>query len=599
MFKPSILAAAVAACSSLPVFAETVLPVQIITASRMSTPIDQALASVDVIDRNTLDAYRGRDLSEILRYVAGMDAVRSGGPGGQTSLFTRGTESNHTLILIDGIRINSATSSQASIQNLTLDDIERIEVVKGPLSSLYGSEALGGVINLITREGRENRSSASVTAGGQGQIAAGYNQSVNRGALHSFVQFSSLNQDGYASIAANPNKRGQKNQGADINASYHGEDFSLQLQLRDNHGETEYISQAWTPGPVDLLQSQTFINRIAALKLSADLGNNQTSSIRISQLTDKLDQNQSTDYAHTLQDTVELQHTAVLAPTDTLIAGVTLTRTDAAYNGIYDLTTRNKAVFLQNTWNDNLWNLRVSGRHEKFDEYGSQNTGSLAIGRMLAAGHSIYASAGTGFKTPDFNERFDTSYGSNNPKLKPEKSKSVEIGSRHRIGNIEVSTAFFRTALDNLISYNKAFVLENIDQAKSEGLELNARWTSADGWFAGAKAGYIHSRNSQTGMDLDRRPRRSLSLNGGFRQENWGVSSAVLAKSHAGDFGGQRLPGYAVVNGSVYLLPSPGLKLMMSLENIGDIDYGSAYYDTGRLYLAAPFTATLSATLSF
>jgi vitamin B12 transporter len=109
------------------------------------------LASVQVISQAQLAQHPSQDLGEILRFNTGITVARLGGFGGQTSIFTRGTESNHTLVLIDGVRINSATSSQANIQHLTLSDIERIEIVKGAMSSLYGSDAIGGVINIITK----------------------------------------------------------------------------------------------------------------------------------------------------------------------------------------------------------------------------------------------------------------------------------------------------------------------------------------------------------------------------------------------------------------------------------------------------------------
>jgi vitamin B12 transporter len=152
MFTRSLLAASVTACSSFAVYAQTiVLPTTIVTATRTTQSIDESLASVQVISQKQLAQHPSQDLGEILRFNTGIDIARLGGFGGQTSIFTRGTESNHTLVLIDGVRINSATSSQANIQHLTLSDIERIEIVKGAMSSLYGSDAIGGVINIITK----------------------------------------------------------------------------------------------------------------------------------------------------------------------------------------------------------------------------------------------------------------------------------------------------------------------------------------------------------------------------------------------------------------------------------------------------------------
>ena len=187
MFKPSLIVASVAACASFSVYADTVLPTTIVTASRTSQAVNETLASVHVISQEQLAQHPSQDLGEILRFNTGIDVARLGGFGGQTSIFTRGTESNHTLVLIDGVRINSATSSQANIQNLTTDDIERIEIVKGAMSSLYGSDAIGGVINIITKTASKTETRAKLTGGSDKNVNGGLTQTIRNGDFSALI----------------------------------------------------------------------------------------------------------------------------------------------------------------------------------------------------------------------------------------------------------------------------------------------------------------------------------------------------------------------------------------------------------------------------
>ena len=127
----------------------------IVTATRTEIPLDQATVPVSVITREDIELSMATDLAELLRFEAGIDIGRNGGPGQATSIFLRGTESNHTLLLIDGVRMNPGTIGGAAIQHISPEVIERVEIVKGARSALFGTDAIGGVINIITRRAGE------------------------------------------------------------------------------------------------------------------------------------------------------------------------------------------------------------------------------------------------------------------------------------------------------------------------------------------------------------------------------------------------------------------------------------------------------------
>ncbi|MCP5174430.1 MAG: TonB-dependent receptor [Moraxellaceae bacterium] len=603
MFTRSLLAASVAACSSFAVYADTVLPTTVVTASRTSQSIDNTLASVQVITQEQLAQHPSQDLGEILRFNTGIDVARLGGAGGQTSIFTRGTESNHTLVLVDGVRMNSATSSQANIQHLSLDDIERVEVVKGAMSSLYGSDAIGGVINIITKSA-SNTETRTRLLGNNHKLANGaITQTIKHGDFSAFINANALYTDGYAIIEKNPQERGHQNQGAHLKTEYDLGFSKISVSARQNQGTTEYIN-------FGSFVSQDFKNQLLNFVAIGDLSKNISSQIRISQMMDDIDQNDSSSFAHTKQQQADWQNTVALSNSITLVAGMTQTHTQAQYdNGFatnYDKEQDNLAFYLQQQAQFAQLNTQVSLRHEDYDSFGTHQTGNIALGYQITPDHNIYLNYGTAFKAPDLNDLYG--YGGN-INLKPEESRSIELGSKHHLGNLSINSAIYQFNIDNLIdcptdpiTFNCSNI--NVDKAKIKGIELGVQWQQ-DGLLLGLNGSYNHAQDETTKRDLLRRPRRTLSLTTGYTQPKWGINTEILAKSRALDkevFGStvpRRLAGYAVANVSAYVELVPNTKLRLSLENISDKSYSFAYAGATTRYLATPFTATLGAELKF
>lgn len=601
MFTRSLLAASVAACSSFAVYAETVLPTTVVTASRTTQTIDNTLASVQVITQAQLAQYPSQDLGEILRFTTGLTVVRAGGFGGQTSIFTRGTNSQHTLILIDGIKINAATSSQANIQNLTLGDIERIEIVKGAMSSLYGSDAIGGVINIITKSATKTETSAQFSTGTNKLVKGSISQTFKKGAFSGLLNTDSLYTNGYGIIDGTTFDSGYKNTGANIKLNYDFGSTNIGLSVRNNQGTAEYIKTTFDYATNKITEykplSQYFLNQVAVLSVNSDINSVITSQLRLSQMTDEIDQNQNNDITHTTQKQADWQNTFALNSNNTLVFGLTMTDTQAEYNADYKQSLKNKAIYLQNQWQAQGFNLQTSFRHEDYDSFGTHNTGNIGLGYHFSPTQLVYINAGSAFKAPDLNQLYAPS--SNNPNLKPEESRSLELGSKHRLGAFAITTALFQAKLDNLIQYGPAptYALANLDKSSTKGAELGVKWQDM-GLFVSANGSYIHAQNDTTKADLDRRPRRSITLATGYQQEHWGLSGEILGVSHTQDFGG-RIAGYAVANASAYWQVIPSTKLRLNIDNIGDKTYGTAYDQTDYRYLATPLSASLSAEVKF
>lgn len=603
MFKPSLIVASVAACASFSVYADTVLPTTIVTASRTSQAVNETLASVHVISQEQLAQHPSQDLGEILRFNTGIDVARLGGFGGQTSIFTRGTESNHTLVLIDGVRINSATSSQANIQNLTTDDIERIEIVKGAMSSLYGSDAIGGVINIITKTASKTETRAKLTGGSDKNVNGGLTQTIKNGDFSAFINANAVYTDGYPIIEKSTLNRGYKNQGADVKASYDLGSTEITVSARDNRGTAEYILFG-TP------TSQDFSNQLLSFSADGDISSTVNSKIRISQMTDKIDQNDSQSFAHTQQQQADWQNTVAVSSNITLVGGITQTNTQAQYdNGFgtaYDKKQDNWAVYLQQQSRFGQFDTQLSLRHEDYESFGGHGTGNVALGFAINNDNRLYISYGTAFKAPDLNDLYG--YGGN-ARLKPEESTSVEVGSKHTLGQFSINSAFYQFDIDNLINCPFdpiTFVCSNIniDKVSIEGIDLGIQWQQ-NNLFVGINGSYNHAQDDISKDDLLRRPRRSLSLSTGYQQQQWGMSAEVIAKSHALDapvFGSttaRRLAGYAVANLQGYVKVTPMATIRLKVENVTDKTYGYAYAGATTKYLATPLSAALSAEVKF
>ena len=390
----------------------------IVTATRTRVAADDVLVPVIVIDRADIERSGAADLAELLRFQAGIEIARSGGPGSTASVFTRGTDSNHTLVLVDGVEINPGTIGGAGVQDIAPDVIERVEIVKGPRSSLYGSQAVGGVINIITRA--PQRFSAEVGAGRYGErelhAAAGL-----RGARADFgLIVNALDTDGFPPLDASDLARGYDN----VNVSVRGGVDAGPLRLNARHwqatGNSEYLD--FFGGPVD----QDFITRVSAFELAGRPGTHWETSLALSRLHDAIEQNQSDDYVHTDRDTLDWQNTLRVGHGHELVAGVQLTgeRTAGQNFGLVledrpgrgHVQTDVYEVYAADNFDLHAHSFMLAARHTDHSTFGTYDTWNAEYGYPLSAATRVTAGIGTAFRAPDSTDRYG--YGGN-PDLRP------------------------------------------------------------------------------------------------------------------------------------------------------------------------------------
>lgn len=592
-------AAGAAALLSLPLSAAEAPPLgnTVVTATRTETELDEVLAPVIVITREELERSLAPDVTSLLQFHAGIDIGRSGGPGQVTSVFIRGTDSNHATVLIDGVRINPGTIGGASIQNIAPETIERIEIVKGPRSTLYGTDAIGGVINIITRA---YTSDGFEAASGYGRydtwLAAA---SGGLGGNGGEIAFSAnwLESAGFPTRTLDDTDRGYENRSFTLKARTQLGPVKLGARYWQAAGTSEYSDFFLTP--VD----QDFENRMAAIDLTIAPAENWTSRVMLSHIEDELEQNQPDFLANfallrTRRNAADWQNDVRIGAHQLVTAGLLLTReeTDSTESfAPFDEDTNTDMVFLQDRIDAGRHDLLLAAAYIDHETFGEETTWNAEYGIDVASSTRLIAAAGTGFRAPDSTDRFG--FGGN-PELDPERSRNYELSLLQRIGTRQqLRISAFRNDIDDLIDFvvtdpvTFAGQNENVERARIDGVELAYEY-DAPGWRLRAEAIAQDPRNLTTDSKLLRRASESLTVAFARTLGAHEIGVDVLVSGEREDFGVPdpiELDGYTLVNLYGRFALAPGLSLQLRLENALDEQYelASTYNTPDRSFFAA------------
>ena len=265
----------------------------IVTATRTAQIADQTVTPTIVITQKDIELSQYRDVAEILRFHAGIELSRNGGPGQATSVFVRGTESDHVIIMIDGVKMNARTVSTAAIQNMNPELIERIEVVKGPRSSLYGSEGIGGVINIITKKSTQAEDIVQVGAGvgsdktRQGRIA--YHTMVKNTRIG--IDAKHFNTDGFPTVTTSTIDRGFENNTLNAYVDTKAGATEIGLSVWTAQGTTEYMAYNPVTFIPDVPADQDFNNSVGAFSVKSPISTYGTAKLKLSHMVDDITQN--------------------------------------------------------------------------------------------------------------------------------------------------------------------------------------------------------------------------------------------------------------------------------------------------------------------
>jgi vitamin B12 transporter len=554
---------------ALPVFAEP--SSVIVTATRTARTADESLASVSVITREDIERRQPQDLVDLLKTQAGIDIARSGGPGGNISLFMRGTNSNHVLVLVDGVRVASASTGTFEWRNLPIGQIERIEIVRGPRASLYGSDAIGGVIQIFTR--RPQGPEAALGAGSHrtrdGEVAWG-----NTGDVRGFVTGTHRQTEGFSATNANnfsfdPDKDGARQQSvsAGVDAKL-GDTARLEMKGWQSRGHIQFDrgeSDIFTEGANARLAHTVSPAWAQSFVLGAANDVNTTSPTQFK----------------TRRGMVDWQNDITVGSQSLLTAGLSYVGDQGVNTSgsatVFDKTQYDRAAFAFWQSKFDVNDVQISGRHDDYSSFGAHNTGNVALGRTFSSQTRGWISYGTAFRAPSLNDLFSPGFGglfAGNPNLEPERSRTVELGTRHRYSPEQnLSLALFSTRIDNLIAFTGPnFQAVNVSKASARGLELEHALSAGSWRFTNALT-LQRARDEITDTPLLRRPDAKLSSLLEKNFDKGAVGAELILSSDRRDVGNIDLPGYGLVNLAAHYALYRNLTLEGRLENLFDKEY--------------------------
>ena len=551
-------------------------PNLVVTPSRAVEPVGQALAAVSVITREDIESSVAEDLFDLLRLQPGLDIVRTGGPGTQTSIFLRGSNSNHVLVLIDGVRVSSANTGAYAWEQLPLNQVERVEIVRGPRGSLYGSDAIGGVIHIFTRSNPDPH--ARVTAGSYGtyEIEAGWGYrgersqlSVNAG-YRDVEGFSAQNPDGFS---YHPDDDGLEAASLGIKGAIDGGRSSWRYSLLTTDTRSEFDQ-----GHSDARQT------IASLGFHGDFSADWAYQLVGGYVHDDL----FTDFEIFTTDFRSKRYQLSWQNQLRLLAGGDLSFGLDHYqeNGrsaeSWDENRHNTGAFASYGRVVDRWHVQLGARVDDNSRFGSEFTGQVALGFDLSPSWQVSGSYGSAFRGPNLSEQYSPGFGglfAGNPDLDPESSTSAEIGLRYRHDTVgQFSASAYRTDVNDLIAFNgEFFQAVNIDRAQLEGVELEYR-LARRGWSLKATATFQDTEDRASGEDLLRRPRNkgSLTLDRRFSNGSW-VGIEWFHSGQRSDFGGITLDSYDLLNLRAGWSVAPAWRVELRGDNLSDEIYEPAY----------------------
>ena len=571
----------------------------LITPSRFAETADETLAPVSVITREQIESSQADTVEEVLRTVPGVAFGNNGGVGKATSLFLRGANSNHVLVLIDGVKIGSATTGLAPFGLLPLDQIERIEVVRGPRSSLYGSEAIGGVVQIFTRKGQgETRRQFAASAGSHNSVKANAGASGGGDAGWFNVSVSHHSTDGYDACVTSscgfdktPDDDGYDNQAVSLRGGWNiNDDLRLEANLLNSQSENDYDASYYTPSFTqvfveDAVQEHT----LEVLDLRANWRNARgESSLSVSRSEDdseNLYNGERNSVFNTVRNQLGAQHAMQIGAANKIIGGIDHLTDKIDGTTVYSVTERdNTGVYALYRRQGKINDWEISLRNDDNEQFGNHATGSVAWGFGSLDGGRLSASYGTGFQAPTLHNLYAPSY--SNPDLEPEESKSVDIGFAYADQNSSASINFFHTTITGLLVYPAPnFIPMNVQTAKITGVEL-AMQQRLGPWQWGANFTLLNPQNEDSNTQLLRRPKSMVNFDVVRAFGNSSVGASLNAHGKSPDFGAV-LDSYHIVNLRGETRLSDGWQGEFIIKNLFDEAYETAagYPQDGRNYL--------------
>ncbi len=578
-------------------YAATELPEIVVSATGYPINAHEALVPTEVFDRDDIQRSNAVDLAELLRLSNGLELGRNGGPGQTTSLFFRGTESDHNLVMINGVAMNSATVASAAIQSVDTQMLHRVEVVKGPQSTLWGSGAIGGVVSVNTlpsfKPGTQYFASGEYGRYETERLSAGF--SHGNGQTGISLAVSHFDTDGFEVLPGVSDESGHDNTSFNATFRHTSDGLTFAASHWQAEGTTEYQNFTF-PAPTFSLVlvpvSQDFLNSVSTVSVEGEIIDGISSELQLGLARDRIDQNDNADFAHTDRTTLAWRNIAELSNDDILNFGIEAAWEQAdieSFGSTYDGTTDFQALYAQYDTTRGRHQWLAGGRLLYHEDAGRHTTWNLGYGFRLTSDTVFKANAATGFRFPTATERFVFSA---NPDLRPERSRALELGLTHLIDNAQqFDISLFRTDIKDLIVSTGVFpntVNVNIDQARIKGIEVAYRLRHGP-WSLDTGLLRQEPRDRSNDSKLLRRARSSAKTRLDYVGNRISLGGELIYSGQRDDVDGitfapTSTDSYTLVNlhGSYQL--DREWTTFVKLENLSDEDYELAarYESPGR-----------------
>ena len=526
----------------------------IVTATRQATRANELMSDVSVISREEIEAAGQSTLEQVLSRQTGIQYQANGGPGTNSGVYIRGASPKQSIVLIDGQRISSATSGDTALSRIPLSQIDRIEILRGPASSLYGADAVGGVIQIFTKRGEGPMQINASSGFGTNHTS---DTSVGVSGSSDVISYS-LRAGHYETKGFNAKNTSTTGVDKDDDG-YRNSNYSANFSMRPVQGHEMGINLFSSSGKSDYDGKADMVNDQGVSSYSAYSRNKLhslwTSTIRLGRSTDDTINYKNSARAskfRTDQDQISWQNDIKL-PVGTVLLAAEYLNQKVSGTTAYTEDERNIRSLLAG-WTGSLDNQRfqINLRRDDNSQFGGKTTGAATYGYQFTPALRGHISYGTAFRAPTFNELYSPldalSKYQGNPDLRPELAHNREAGFNWESGNNHISAVYFNNKITDLIS-NSGIPLQNVASATLQGTSLayTGQW---DNWNGGVSIELNRSRDDVTGKRLVRRADEQIKSHLGYTLGAWTVGGEwqVTGERFDNAANTKRLGGYALVN---------------------------------------------------
>lgn len=573
------------------------LPNVVISANRQVQARNDSSAANTVFTRDDIDRLQPTSVTDLLSRVPGVQVAPTGGRGSLPGIYIRGTKFAQSLVLVDGQRIANTTSGDSGLQYLNVDQIERVEVLRGSRSVIYGSDAIGGVIQVFTRRNTEQGLQPRL------KLGFGSNQTWERslglsgGDEHTrFNLGASLDDTAginstHTSFPSDGDHDAYRNQSLSLNLSHSfSDELETGFNLLDNRGKSEYDNSfgrydATTGRTLGQKPYTNYTVSSASGYVDAKLNERWQSRLELghSENRDTKRDTLSDDFSvfNTYRDSVNWQNDLTLNDRNSLILGGDWYEDRFHGSTLFTENSRwNRAAFVQHRFKGDWFSTELGLRRDQNQQFGGQNSWSGTLTLPVNPDNDVLLSYSEGFRAPTFNDLYypDTKY--SNPNLQPETSKSYELQWRSQLSDsTRLEASLYRTDLSDAIILDRSGKPQNVASARINGFEAALK-QELFGWQGNLGLSIIDPRDRDSGHTLARRARRTLNLDLDRQFDKLGVGASwqAISSSYDDEDNTHRLGGYALLGLRSSWALNREVALSLKVDNLLDKTYARARY---------------------